>query len=69
MYTLAEARRRGHARTLLAAMAGWALAQGAAHAYLQVERDNPAALTVYRRAGFTTVHGYHYRTLWNGEDA
>jgi len=68
MYTLAAARRQGHARTLLTAMAGWALAQGVPRAYLQVERDNPGALSVYCRAGFETVHGYHYRTLWNGAD-
>jgi GNAT superfamily N-acetyltransferase len=64
MFTLERARRRGHARALLAAMAGWALARGCGRAYLQVERDNPAAIAVYGRAGFRTVHGYHYRTLW-----
>lgn len=64
MYTLAPARRRGHARALLAAIAGWALARGCRHAYLQVECDNPSAVAVYGHAGFRTVHGYHYRTLW-----
>lgn len=30
--------------------------------YLQVERDNPAALALYRRAGFHEICTYHYRT-------
>ena len=69
MFTLAHARRRGHARALLSAMAGWGLALGCRRAYLQVERDNPSAIAVYGRAGFRTVHGYHYRTLWDAPHA
>jgi GNAT superfamily N-acetyltransferase len=69
MFTLERARRRGYARILLSAMADWALAIGCTRAYLQVERDNPAAIAVYGRAGFRTVHGYHYRTLWDNPNA
>ena len=61
MRTLAEARRRGAARALLAAVASWGIRRGAKTAYLQVERDNDAALALYRSAGFTTRYGYHYR--------
>ncbi|MBT6093582.1 MAG: GNAT family N-acetyltransferase [Rhodospirillaceae bacterium] len=64
MFTLAHERRRGHGHALLAAMADWTLAQGGTQTYLQVERDNPAALAFYAKLGFHTVHGYHYRTLW-----
>lgn len=65
MFTLAAERRLGHAQRLISEIADWALARGAEQAYLQVERDNPAALGLYARAGFKTVHGYHYRTLWD----
>jgi ribosomal protein S18 acetylase RimI-like enzyme len=34
---------------------------GAAHMYLQVERDN-AARRLYEHAGFTEPCRYHYRT-------
>jgi len=64
MFTLAAARRQGHGQAVLAALAGWTLAQSGQRAYLQVERDNPAALAFYAKLGFATVHGYHYRTLW-----
>jgi ribosomal protein S18 acetylase RimI-like enzyme len=61
MRTLAEARRRGAARALLHAGAGWAAARGAKLAYLQVEHDNTSALALYAEAGFETSYGYHYR--------
>jgi hypothetical protein len=35
--------------------------RGAANLYLQVENDNTAARALYRQAGFTDHHGYHYR--------
>jgi N-acetylglutamate synthase len=65
MFTLSENRRGGHGHAILAALADWSLAQGVRQAYLQVERDNPPAIAFYDRAGFRTVHGYHYRTLWD----
>ncbi|GAA2140538.1 GNAT family N-acetyltransferase [Streptomyces synnematoformans] len=61
-HTLPAARGRGAGGRLLGALAGWAGAHGATHLYLQVERDNPAALRLYRRAGFREVCTYHYRT-------
>jgi ribosomal protein S18 acetylase RimI-like enzyme len=30
--------------------------------YLQVERDNAAAMHLYERAGFAEICRYHYRT-------
>ncbi|GAB3225143.1 GNAT family N-acetyltransferase [Glycomyces halotolerans] len=60
--TLPHARGRGAARSVMVAMAAWAAARGADGMYLQVERDNPPALRLYERAGFTEACAYHYRT-------
>jgi ribosomal protein S18 acetylase RimI-like enzyme len=54
-------RRRGLATTITGALAVAAADVGAACVYLQVENDNVAARDLYRRAGFTDHHGYHYR--------
>ncbi|MBG0816806.1 GNAT family N-acetyltransferase [Planomonospora sp. ID82291] len=61
MATLPEARGRGAARQVLAALADWAGAHGADRMYLQVERDNAPALRLYDRTGFSELCGYHYR--------
>ncbi|NIJ13166.1 GNAT superfamily N-acetyltransferase [Saccharomonospora amisosensis] len=61
MATRARARGRGAARGVLAALARWAEANGADHMYLQVERDNAAAVRLYEGMGFGEVSGYHYR--------
>ncbi len=63
MVTLPEARRRGAGSTLLGALSRWAERRGAKFVYLQVERDNVAALKLYARYGFEEVYGYHYRKL------
>ena len=62
MATLPYARGTGAARQVLAVLARWAAHHGAAHMYLQVERDNAAARRLYERAGFTELCRYHYRT-------
>jgi len=59
--TLPRARRGGAARAVLAALARWAASQGCAGMYLQVERDNAAALDLYGKAGFVEACRYHYR--------
>jgi ribosomal protein S18 acetylase RimI-like enzyme len=51
-------RRRGWARRLTLALAGWAADEGAERAYLQVEETNTAARQLYERLGFHTAHGY-----------
>jgi ribosomal protein S18 acetylase RimI-like enzyme len=61
MLTLPERRRRGAAQAVLGALARWAERRGAERLALQVERDNPAALALYARAGFREIYGYHYR--------
>lgn len=66
MATHPDARRRGAARAILHALAGWAQAQGApagaTSAYLQVSEDNVTARALYESLGFTTAYHYHYRT-------
>lgn len=53
-------RREGLAVVVMAALLGWAAERGASTAYLQVRGDNPAALGLYDRLGFTTHHTYRY---------
>jgi GNAT superfamily N-acetyltransferase len=62
MATLPDARGRGAAGTVLAALARWAGDHGADHLYLQVEQANTGARRLYERAGFTELCRYHYRT-------
>ena len=62
MATRREARGKGAARAVLAALARWAGAHQADHVYLQVEPGNLPALRLYELAGFTEICGYHYRT-------
>lgn len=62
MATLPQARGRGAAGTVLTALADWAAGYRADRMYLQVERDNVAAVRLYRRTGFGEVCDYHYRT-------
>ena len=61
VHTLPEQRRRGVARDLLGALAGWAIARRIERVYLQVERDNAPARRLYAALGFTEAYGYHYR--------
>ncbi|MFI0373642.1 GNAT family N-acetyltransferase [Actinomadura sp. 1N219] len=61
MATIPEARGKGAARTVLAALAGWAESQKADRMYLQVERGNGPALRLYARSGFDEISAYHYR--------
>ncbi len=63
MATLAGARRRGHGRAILGALARWGAGQGCRRALLQVEHGNSAAETLYAQAGFVAHHHYHYRLL------
>jgi len=61
MLTVPERRGQGAGAALLVALARWATERGARELYLQVERDNPAALALYARTGFRERYGYHYR--------
>jgi GNAT superfamily N-acetyltransferase len=48
---LPQARGKGAARAVLAALAGWAAAHGAGRMYLQVEQGNRPAVRLYGRRG------------------
>ena len=61
IYTVDAARGQGLAGRLCIEMLNHARSFGARHAYLQVETANAPAQAVYRRLGFTTGYGYHYR--------
>jgi ribosomal protein S18 acetylase RimI-like enzyme len=54
-------RRRGHGQAITAALVTAATSRGATGVYLQVGDDNAPARALYRQAGFTDHHGYHYR--------
>jgi ribosomal protein S18 acetylase RimI-like enzyme len=62
IHTAPSARNRGLATALCCWLLVRAADQGARHAYLQVEGDNEAARSVYRRLGFIDAYAYHYRT-------
>jgi ribosomal protein S18 acetylase RimI-like enzyme len=59
--TRESARRRGHARHVVAALMRWGRAMGARHSYLQVDAGNVPALALYERFGFARAYGYWYR--------
>ena len=61
VFTAEAARGLGLARRLCACLLAQARAAGARSAYLQVEGDNHAARSLYRRLGFADGYAYHYR--------
>lgn len=62
MRTAPQARRQGLAAAIIAAFAREAHARGLTRMFLQVERGNVAAQSVYRRLGFSTAWSYAYWT-------
>ncbi|TPW26058.1 GNAT family N-acetyltransferase [Pararhizobium mangrovi] len=59
--TRADARRRGLARSTIATALAWARQNGAHRAWLQVERANAPALSLYGALGFEETYRYVYR--------
>lgn len=62
MATLPGMRRRGAARAVMSALAGWAASRGARTAYLQVEVGNDPARRMYGGLGFREAYRYRYLT-------
>ena len=60
MRTAPWARRRGFARDIVNALTDWGASSGARGAYLQVERANQAAITLYGNEGFELAYQYRY---------
>jgi N-acetylglutamate synthase len=56
-----DARRRGLATAVMAALWHWGSAGGARRSYLQVSTDNLPALALYERLGYWHHHDYRYR--------
>ena len=60
VHVVEEARRRGLARDLCAALLTWGGEQGATRAYVQVLADNTAASRLYESMGFSVHHRSRY---------
>ncbi|MGC5024702.1 GNAT family N-acetyltransferase [Tsukamurella sp. DT100] len=60
MAVATEHRRRGLATRLLGALRARAAEEGAPRVFLEVTLENSGARDLYRTAGFTRHHGYHY---------
>jgi ribosomal protein S18 acetylase RimI-like enzyme len=62
IFTIVDARGRGHAEGVCRQLLRLAAARGADTGYLQVDAGNAPARRVYRRLGFSDAYSYHYRT-------
>lgn len=58
--TAPDARRKGHARRIMAALSAFAAEQGARQGYLQVEMRNATARALYGSLGFKSLYIYDY---------
>ena len=56
-----QRRGQGLAQRLIRQLMSWGQSQGAQGAYLQVMLNNPPALSLYKRLGFTEAYRYWYR--------
>lgn len=61
MATRPEARGKGAAGAVLAALADWAAVNDAPRMYLQVEHENAGAVRLYGRVGFGEVAPFYFR--------
>ncbi len=56
-----QQRRLGFGEQLMAGLLNWGMGKGARRAYLQVMTNNPPALALYGKLGFTEQYRYWYR--------
>ncbi len=66
MYTAGNARGKGYASLLVGHLLAWGAARGAKAAFLQVDRSNEAAISVYRKFGFAPRYTYWHRVQGAG---
>ena len=59
--TLPAFQRQGYGLHIMRALMAWGAEQGATHSYLQVMRNNPAALALYERLNYHEAYRYWYR--------
>ena len=59
--TAPQWRGQGLGTQMVASLLGWGRNNGATYAYLQVMRNNRAALRLYAKLGFAEAYGYWYR--------
>jgi ribosomal protein S18 acetylase RimI-like enzyme len=59
--TAPQWRRKGIGTQLVRTLLSWGKDHGASRAYLQVMKDNEAALALYASLGFTEAYAYWYR--------
>lgn len=60
IYTHHQSRRQGYAKAVMASLTKWGLERGARFGYLQVEKDNAPARTLYGEMGFEICYRYVY---------
>ena len=60
IYTHHDARRKGYAQVVMAALTEWGTQKGARTGYLQVEGFNQPARALYQRLGFALCYPYQY---------
>ncbi|MFW9849082.1 MAG: GNAT family N-acetyltransferase [Candidatus Thorarchaeota archaeon] len=56
-------RGKGVGSSINAALMSWGKERGASVAYLQVEKENTPALSLYSKCGFSIIYDYWYRIL------
>ena len=61
IYTAPDYRGQGCGRAITQALLRFGQRQFATHAFLQVEAENVAAISLYAQLGFVPVYRYHYR--------
>ena len=66
--THADERGKGNGRRIVLSALKWARMRGARVAWLQVEADNAAAISLYRSIGFFEAYRYHYRRPTGEQD-
>ncbi|MBE2224424.1 MAG: GNAT family N-acetyltransferase [Anaerolineae bacterium] len=57
-------RNKGYGTELMSSLLAWGKARDADYSYLQVMTNNPAALSLYAKLGYTEQYQYWYRVLY-----
>lgn len=63
MATAPRFRRQGAASGILHTLARWSISKNAEQMYLQVMKNTPSALALYKKVGFEHLYQYYYREI------